>query len=886
MILHLLFKIRLLFLSLFLILLHTSPLFCQIHNWTRTNPGGGGAIATVSATASGTILAASDLSGVYRSFDQGQSWDAVGANQGLLETHVSALGFHPTDGNIYFAGTYNGAYKTSDGGESFHKVFPGSFQGIEQSYIESIVLSAADPSRGYITHHPTAESFGMVYRTNDGGESWQAVPGQDLPDDLRLVKLMVHPQDRNLVYVLAGKTRWGCSRAHLFVSSDGGVHWARVGVLLGDILDYDLHPTDPDILFVSTFASTFVDAESCRESADYVSDDEFAGAFYKSIDGGNNFSLLADQTGIISVSDDPNVIRLTDVLFPYDWYDDAGTWETTDGGQHWSHTGLVENWFKGYTTNQYFAFSSSFNGLSKTLTKDIFHPDRCYGSFGQWAWGSFDGGVTVNNISTREITENRWLSTGLENINGHCLEINDGNPDLVMLGGYDIGFWYTRDRGLSWTRSLPDYNTYPDYVWDLGEPPVEPNMAVREAGANVFSILSDPAREQVVWATFSAEQYTSVVDSVEAVCGLFRSDEYGENWQLIGGGLPVESAALMMYGLSLDPGSPVDNRTLFMTVNGDVYRSEDDGNNWTMVLSDGGLKFTEVDRFNGDLVYAGGRHGVFRSTDGGDTWADLGHPELRQVHAHVRVDIVPTWTSWDGEFIVHPWEGVFDLEADPGVPGRIYATVLGSGKGLYRSDDAGLTWVHLLADTYMRGVAVAPGNSDIVYVTSSMSYHSGGVGNSLGIQYSTDAGTTWTSVNDGMAWSYGGMIAVANGNDPLVWAWSPGTGVQMAPVPALSSVANVEFHPASALHQNHPNPFNPSTRLSFTLNVDGPAKVSVHDLKGRHLVTLLDRNLEAGRHHVSWDGHDKQGRQMGSGVYLVRLKSNSGVGLQKISLVK
>ncbi len=857
----------------------------QTHHWIRTNPGGGGAIATVGATASGTILAASDLSGIYRSFDGGLSWDVLGANQGLLSTHISALGFHPTDGNTFFAGTYIGAYKTTDGGEHFTLVFPASGDTIPYSYIESIAIAPSNPAVGYLTHHPGPDTFGTVYRTADGGDTWGPVPGSDLPDSLRLVKLLVHPTDPDLVYLLTGKSRWGCSPARLYRSTNGGVHWTRVAAGLGDILDMDPHPTDPGIVFVSTFASTFVDVPSCQatDMDTYAGDDEFAGAFYRSTDGGATFSPLSDKTGIISVDPtDPDIIRLVEILFPYDWHDDAGTWETLDGGLTWTHTGPVTGWSKGYTTNQYFAFTRSFNGLTKTLTKDPFHPDRMYASFGQWAWASSDAGRTVNNASTREVAPDHWRSTGLENIDGTSLALTAADPDIIYMGGYDIGFWYSTDHGASWTRSLPDYNVYPEYVWDLGVGPVDPHQAVREAGANVFSILADPQRPSVVWATFSRDQYSSDFEGLAAVTGLFRSTAGGENWQQVSAGLPAGNSAIMMYGLSLDPHSPVEGRTLFMTVKGDVYRSVDDGLSWSLVLAEGGMICTAVDNFDGNLVYAAGRDGVFRSTDGGDTWSDLGHGELGHVHANIRSDLIPTWIEWSAPEPIYPWEGVFDLRTDPVTPGRVYAAVLGPGKGLYRSNDAGDNWTRLVTDDHMRFVAVAPQNPDIIYASSSQSYDSGGFGNSLGILYSTDGGTVWQDANDGMAWNYGGRVAVGAGPHPDVWVFVPGTGLQFSPVPALAASPVPGPEAAQTLLRNAPNPFNPTTTITYTLARSGPVELKVYDAGGREVATLVRGHRQAGTHTLSFDGS-----RLSSGVYLAELRDGTGlIRTSKMTLIK
>ncbi len=763
------------------------------HNWTRTNPGGGGAIACVKASPVGIIYAASDLSGIYKSSNNGQSWEVLGANQGLKETHISALGFDPSNSEIFFAGTYIGLYKTEDGGNLFDLVFPKPIDNFDYSYIEDVAIAASNPNIGYLTHHPAPESFGDIYKTVDGGNNWNAVVGENLPDNLHLIKIMIHPTDENIVYVLTGKSRWGCSEANLYKSIDGGVNWIEIGAAQGDILDFDLHPTNTNIVFISTFLSSYTDSASCKELSfgDYLDGDQFSGEFYKSIDQGVNFTQISDKTGIISVGiNDPNKIRLLDVLYPFDWNGNAGTWETADGGSTWSHTGFVNNWQKGYSENQYFAFAYSFNGLNKTVTKDIFNSDKFYGAFGQWAWGSFDGGVTLNNISTEQVSENHWISTGVENINGHCIDVNQINPNVVYIGGYDIGFWYSTDHGNSWTRTQPDYNTYPNYSWDLGVAGTVPtNIAKRGAGSNVMTLLNDPDRENVVWASFSRGQFTDINENAIAKTGLFKSTNYGEDWILVTNGLPNYDNSIRMYGLALDRASNVNNRTLFITIDGVVYRSVDDGDSWQVVLSNKKLKFIEVDKLNSNIIYAGGSDGLWKSVDSGDNWSEIGTVEMHKINTDIRPDIVPTWINWTGGTPTYPWEGVFDIETDPNNAGTVYVTVLGENKGLYKTENGGNAWSHIITDSTMRGVSVAPENSNIVYATSSKSYHSGGFGNSKGILYSTDAGQNWIEVNDNMAYNYGGILEVETGSNPSVWVWSPGTGVQQSKVPYFEALS-------------------------------------------------------------------------------------------------
>ena len=791
---------------------NSQQLFAEaVHHWLRTNPGGGGAIATVGATASGILVAAADLSGAYRSIDDGKHWEPLGANQGLNESNTITLAFHPTDGNIFFVGTPSGAYKTRDGGNHFTQVH-------QNAYVRSIAIAQSNPDIGYITHQNKwdpdwAHAPSEVYKTTDGGNSWHAVVGENFPGNLHIIKLAIHPANENVVYALTGKARFGCSPAHLYRSEDGGIHWIRIGSNLGNILDFDFHPSDLNVLYLSTLnvnSTISCSLTSDISLEDYLGGDfDNPGALYKSTNNGLSFTKLTSSgqgnspriTGIISINNDnPNSIGLANILFPYIFPDgswqhnpEAGFWESNDGGQNWIQLNKMQDWNAGYAQNTYFALLPGFYGFTKTVIKDQFNADNFYGTFGQWVWASFDGGVSFDNITTKKITGTSWLSTGVENIVGNALDVNNTNPNIIYMGGYDIGFWYSRDHGKSWRQSIPDYHRYQGFSWFEG------------GGSNVSTLLNDPKRENVVWASFSAEQYSNLATGQIATTGLFKSTEYGENWQLIGhgNGLPAihrnpangelipNPASIRLYGLSLDIQSPVNNRTLYMTLNGDVFKSTSDGQSWTKKLSiGGGLKFTAVDQFNSKLVYAGGKKGLWRSTDAGETWNKVGIPEMEADNQHqpMRDEIIPTGIDWlDDGTKVYPWEGIFDIKTDPHRPNRVYVTAFGQGKGLYRSDDAGNTWKKLLNDNEARGIAIAPQNSNLIYVSSSKNYYSGGTGNSAGILYSTDAGEHWTNANNGMAWNYGGMIEVETGNKPHVWAWSPGTGIQHSLIPGDDS---------------------------------------------------------------------------------------------------
>ena len=92
--------------------------------------------------------------------------------------------------------------------------------------------------------------------------------------------------------------------------------------------------------------------------------------------------------------------------------------------------------------------------------------------------------------------------------------------------------------------------------------------------------------------------------------------------------------------------------------------------------------------------------------------------------------------------------------------------------------------------------------------------------------------------------------------------------------------------PAVTLQPNHPNPFNPSTTLRFSLSRDSQVRLTVHDLMGRAVRTLVDDDRPAGEHSVLWDGRDERGEAVGSGVYFVRVETRDGVDSQKVALIK
>jgi len=84
----------------------------------------------------------------------------------------------------------------------------------------------------------------------------------------------------------------------------------------------------------------------------------------------------------------------------------------------------------------------------------------------------------------------------------------------------------------------------------------------------------------------------------------------------------------------------------------------------------------------------------------------------------------------------------------------------------------------------------------------------------------------------------------------------------------------------------HPNPFNPTTSLSFSLLYGGPAELVLYDLDGNRIRTLISETITAGPYAVTWDGRDAKGRPVASGIYLARLRALGLEEIQKVVLLK
>jgi flagellar hook assembly protein FlgD len=88
------------------------------------------------------------------------------------------------------------------------------------------------------------------------------------------------------------------------------------------------------------------------------------------------------------------------------------------------------------------------------------------------------------------------------------------------------------------------------------------------------------------------------------------------------------------------------------------------------------------------------------------------------------------------------------------------------------------------------------------------------------------------------------------------------------------------------LKGNYPNPFNPSTTIEYSIQNPGNMELSIYNLRGQKVKSLVNEYKGSGLHKVVWNGTDDQGREVGSGIYLVRMQSSGFSTSKKITLIK
>ncbi len=363
------------------------------------------------------------------------------------------------------------------------------------------------------------------------------------------------------------------------------------------------------------------------------------------------------------------------------------------------------------------------------------------------------------------------------------------------------------------------------------------------------SWATDGVRHQDLYSIASTPDGTILAGTVGK--GYFRTTDRGGKWTQ-----HRDSAdPSYFYAMVNSPGG------VYAATEKGLYVTNDNGMTLTSLTgalnSDSvDLPVFAVDRSAGGEIYIGTGAGVWRSTDGGTTWAPagLGEFDIRSIALHQDRIYVATvsdgvflstngGTSWQNRGLVRP-----DLQtiAVNGA-GVVYAGVAG---GIYFSTNGGGSWTSKIFTSGHVYAFLFNGNFDTYAATST------------GLFATTDGGESWGSRGLGervvIALSYDlnhGMLA-ASYKDGVYRTFQIITAADRTGTLPLSL----------RLYANYPNPFNPLTTIAYDVPVTSEVTLTLYDVLGRNVATLVSGTVPPGNHQATWDGSSSP-----SGVYLYRI---------------
>ncbi len=822
-------------------LLICNTLLANIHaqesKWLRTNIGGGGAMNHAAAGPTGTIAVATDLGGAYIKRLSDQQWQIIGPAHGVKSTHVVSVAFHPTNPDIIFLATDGGIYRSSDEGNHFTLV-----EGGDKRVFHFISVSQSSPNVVYASVTPRynrlTDSSGfhtpMLMRSNDGGLSFNYVSrpqdsiGIEADVDIVGSKIITHPSDPNIVAILSVNTRFiDITSPNVYVSENAGATWYQVGNE-AEPTDFVFHPTAPHYAFLA-YKDSIQGNAGIKVSDNLIANDWheiFDTSFFPT--GANPHLLLWPHIA----NTNPTGIRAINIYTS--WYHDLprqaawrliNTNSTIDNDWEIEELGNVEQW-AGNADNWYLGWSKIHSILNPgmatratTIGFDLSDSNKLYWVTNQFVFQVIDDNneskpLTIENLSTDGNEQTGWQSTGLDNITPFILEINQADPDVIYAGLNDLGCVISRDAGAHWDLCIHDTDKWP-------------GIDGHSYGGVVTALASDPESAENVWMFAAGDQNRPVAP--------YFSSDFGISW--VPGDTTGFSPTNNIYGLSVDPTSPRQQRRLFVTIEGSIYRSNDHGRSWNMVFEcNQGCRVTKVDPSSG-YILAGGEQGLFISKQNGNigTWKRIITESKINGFNHGRV------------FNRGSWGGISAIAIDPNNPDIILASVFqeDTSQGLYRCDISNISIAapncSLLLDNvaFLRDVAIDPFDSDIIYTSSSSAYTSGGYKqNSGGIYRTTDGGSTWIQVNEGLEWPMAIPITINPNDSSKIFIGSPGGGFYWRNFD--NSISDSDNDGIADSIDNCKQTPNPDQRDSDS---DGFGNLCDADLDNNGIVSFADLNL-------------------------------------------
>jgi photosystem II stability/assembly factor-like uncharacterized protein len=569
--------------------------------------------------------------GVYKSTDAGKTW----TNVGLRDTrHIGAVIIHPTDPNIvyaaalghtYGANTERGVFRTRDGGKSWEKVLylddrTGAIE-IEFDPKNPHVLFAA-MWEGWRTPW-TLNSGGAkdgLYRSSDEGTTWKRIEGNGMPEGpLGRIGVSVSGADSNVVYALIEAKKGG-----LYRSDDGGEHWALINA------DHRFRQR--------AWYFTHVWADPKNVETVYIANT----GLYRSSDGGKNFQRLQAPHGDHHALwiDPNNPSRMING-------NDGGATVSVDSGKNWTtqNNQPTAQFYHVAADNDflYRVYGSQQDNSSVSIATRTDHGYIGAGDF--MPVGGGESGYVVPDPRNSNIVyaddegpfftrfdratgQAQSIQEWPEDISGHSagvqkyrftwtmpIVISSHNPDVIYHASQFV--FRSNDGGNTWTEISPDLTRNDKAKQQDSGGPITKDQYSVEYYDVVFALAESPKQENVLWA-----------GTDDGLLQLTRDG--GKNWSNV---TPKEVP--QWSAISLIDASPFDPAIAYVAVDAHklddfhpyIFKTNDFGKTWSKII--GGLPDNSYvhavreDPARKGLLYAGTETGVWVSFNDGANWQPL-----------------------------------------------------------------------------------------------------------------------------------------------------------------------------------------------------------------------------------------------------------------------
>lgn len=309
--------------------------------------------------------------------------------------------------------------------------------------------------------------------------------------------------------------------------------------------------------------------------------------------------------------------------------------------------------------------------------------------------------------------------------------------------------------------------------------------------------------------------------------GIFRSTDDGLVWDQINNGLPGDVIQDKIYAILIKPA----NQYIFLATNRGGYRSTDNGDSWTYVGPPPPGRATSLAINSQEYIYIGFDHGGFV----GPQWG-----------IHVSAD---NGNNWDflGLFLSQ----IFSIAINS--QDHIFT---GEAFGVHRSTDLGSNWAPI-------NNGLTPPYITTIITSSEDHLFAGTLGG--GVHRSVDNGDNWVQVNSGL--TYSAAYSLAINSQGYIFAGTNGGGVFRSVNPIVSIDQTTHSHlPDFFWAQNYPNPFNPVTTIQFGLQEKSKVQITIYNIAGEHVATLVEGEYPPGYHQIAFDAS-----RLASGMYLYRM---------------